>query len=104
MSCGKPHEVDCSTVLDRIYEVLDNEADDATCAMVLAHLQECPPCDQQVGVERKLKELVARACGCETVPDDVRRRVELSIEQVRVQVRSGDQVMSVDIETTRWTD
>ncbi len=34
MSCGRPHEVPCTEVLDRIYAYLDGELDDSDCSKV----------------------------------------------------------------------
>ena len=43
MSCGKPHEVPCSEVLDRVYSYLDGEIDKASGAEIKIHLDECGP-------------------------------------------------------------
>lgn len=98
MSCGNPHEVDCATVLSRLYEVLDNEADEATCEMVRLHLAECAPCDSDAGLEKSVKALVARACGCEPVPDDLRRRVSLTIAAVQV----DENFSMTQVQTVEW--
>lgn len=100
MSCGNHHDVDCSQVLERLNEVLDNEADEATCAMVLQHLAECPPCNSDAGTEKSIKALVARACGCEPVPEDLRRRVSLTIASVQVESDAG----IVTVQSIEWTD
>jgi mycothiol system anti-sigma-R factor len=86
MSCGQPHEVDCTEVLGVVYTFLDNEADDATCAMVRQHLEECSPCLRKFGIERQLKELVARSCGCDPVPEDLRAKVVTRIREVRIEI------------------
>ena len=31
MSCGEPHETDCSEILDHLYEFLDREMPDSDC-------------------------------------------------------------------------
>jgi mycothiol system anti-sigma-R factor len=86
VSCGEPHEVDCTTVLDVVYTFLDDEADETTCAMVRQHLEECAPCLRKFGLERSLKELVARSCGCDPVPEGLRAKVVTRIQQVRVEI------------------
>ena len=88
MSCGDPHEVDCAVVLDAVYTFLDDEADERTCAVVRQHLEECAPCLRRFGMERALKELVARSCGCDPVPDDLRAKVVTRIQQVRVEIET----------------
>jgi mycothiol system anti-sigma-R factor len=90
MSCGSPHEVDCQEVLDAVYTFLDDEADEATCAKVRQHLDECAPCLAKFGVEQRLKELVQRSCGCDPVPEDLRVRVVTAIRAVSVRVESVD--------------
>ena len=40
MSCGNPHEVPCSEVLDRVYTYLDGEMDQISYAKVQVHLDE----------------------------------------------------------------
>jgi mycothiol system anti-sigma-R factor len=105
VSCGNPHEVDCAQVHARLYEFLDNEADEATCAMMRQHLAECWPCNQTYGVEQSVKALVARACGCEPVPDDLRRRVSMTISQVEVQIQAepGAPVTGIQMQSVEWT-
>jgi mycothiol system anti-sigma-R factor len=90
MSCGKPHEVDCSVVLDRVYEYIDNELDTADCLQVRRHLDECGPCLARYGLEEAVKALVHRSCGCDEVPQDLRSKVLTRIRQVRVEAGSGD--------------
>lgn len=67
MSCGNPHAVPCTEVLLRIHEYLDNEADamdGVTIHEIQHHLEECPPCMRQFGLEQMVRALVQRACGC----------------------------------------
>jgi mycothiol system anti-sigma-R factor len=93
MSCGQPHEVDCTEVLDVVYAFLDNEADEVTCAMVRVHLEECAPCLRKFGLERQVKELVARSCGCDPVPEDLRAKVITRIHSVRVELERVERVV-----------
>ena len=86
MSCGKPHEVDCSEILGRVYEYLDNEMDTRDCAKVRQHLDECGPCLEKYGLEEAVKTLVHRSCGCDDVPRDLRSKVLTRIHEVRVQI------------------
>lgn len=86
MSCGNPHDTDCSDVLDRIYAYLDGELDEDLCGDIRKHLDECGPCLKEYGLDRIVKQLVARHCGCDPVPDDLRSRVMSRIEQVRLEM------------------
>ncbi len=95
MSCdkdqdrGHDHEHaparDCSEVLDRVFFFLDNELDQADCADIQRHLDECGPCLAKYDLERTVKTLVARSC-TEVAPEGLRQRVLLSIKQVSVRI------------------
>ena len=88
MSCGKPHETDCSEVLDRVFEYLDNEMSTLDCAKIKQHLEECGPCLREYHLDEALKALVRRSCACEHAPDELRTRVLTRITQVRLEIES----------------
>ena len=89
MSCGNPHDTDCGEVLDAVYAYLDGELDDARrVAHHPQHLDECAPCLREFGIEQEVKVLVARCCGGDQVPADVRERVISRIRAVTVTVRA----------------
>ena len=90
MSCGRPHKVPCSEVLDRIYAYLDGELDDSDCAKVREHLDECGPCLREYGLEGAVKRLVAKHCGCDQVPADLRAKVLVRIQEVRAEIEFAD--------------
>jgi anti-sigma factor (TIGR02949 family) len=83
MSCGKPHETDCSEVLDHLYEYLDDEMSDDACAKFKEHFDECYPCLEKYGLEQAVKKLVKRCCGQDDVPTDLRSKVLSRIELIR---------------------
>ena len=85
MSCGDPHETDCSEVLDRVYEYLDGEALELDCAKIKQHLIECGPCLQQYHLAEAVKALVRRSCRYEIAPDELRLKILTRITQVRVE-------------------
>jgi len=85
MSCGKPHETDCSEVLERMFFFLDNELEQANCAQIQHHLAECGPCLQKFDLERTVKALVARSC-TEHAPETLRTRVLMRIRHVQVDI------------------
>ena len=73
----------CEEILARMVFFVDNELDDADCATIQQHLDDCGPCLADFDVERAVKALVARSC-CETAPEELRERVRVSIRQVHV--------------------
>ncbi|MCC5579562.1 MULTISPECIES: mycothiol system anti-sigma-R factor [Microtetraspora] len=83
MSCGDHHDTDCGEVLDRVYSYLDGELDDVRRADIRQHLDECGPCLEEYGLEKVVKQLVAKHCGCDPVPDDLRTKILARIAQVR---------------------
>ncbi|MDP3713565.1 MAG: mycothiol system anti-sigma-R factor [Mycobacteriales bacterium] len=86
MSCGDPHETPCSEVLEQVYLYLDQEQDADHHGKIRIHLDECAPCLREYGLEQAVKALVARCCGGDTPPTDLRERVMLRIQEVRVEI------------------
>jgi mycothiol system anti-sigma-R factor len=87
MSCGNPHETDCSEVLDAVYRFLDGEMDDDNRHLILEHLDECAPCLRQFGIEQHVKALVARCCGNDHAPQSLRVKVVSRINEVRLSIQ-----------------
>ena len=85
MSCGDPHETDCSEVLEKVYLYLDQEDEATDHDKVRIHLDECSPCLRQFGLEQAVKALVARCCN-DPAPVDLRERVLMRIQQVRIEI------------------
>lgn len=83
MSCGEPHDTDCSEVLDHLYEYLDREMPDGDWEKYRAHFEECSPCLEKYGLEQEVKKLVKRCCGHDDVPADLRSKVMGRIEVIR---------------------
>lgn len=101
MSCGKPHETDCSEVLAEVWLFLDDECDPDRRELLQRHLDECGPCLAQYGLEEQLKELLARKCSSEHAPDALKQRLRVSIRQaVADQVSGQAQVVEVTGEAT----
>jgi mycothiol system anti-sigma-R factor len=90
MSCGKPHETPCTEVLDRVYSYLDGEIDDMDCAKVRQHLDECGPCLREYGLEEAVKRLVAKHCGHDPVPSELRAKVLVRIKEVRATIEFAE--------------
>ena len=86
MSCGNPHEVPCSEVLDRVYSYLDGEMDQVSYAKVRVHLDECGPCLREFGLEEAVKKLVAKHCGCDPAPAGLRDKILVRIREVKTTI------------------
>lgn len=86
MSCGKPHETDCAEILERMFLFIDREMADADCTKIQQHLDECSPCLAKYDLEELVKSLVARSCGCDKPPADLRRKVVTRIRKIHVEI------------------
>ena len=86
MSCGKPHETDCSNVIEAVYLYLDGEASDDERLRIRVHLDECGPCLRKYGLEQEVRTLVARCCGQDQAPERLRAAVVARLQQVRVEI------------------
>ncbi len=86
MSCGNPHEIDCSQALENVYLYLDGEMPDEDCAQLRRHIEECSPCLREYGLEQAFKALIARSCGCEPTPPEIRERLIVRLREVRVEL------------------
>jgi mycothiol system anti-sigma-R factor len=87
MSCDD-NDVDCAEVLDRVYDFLDHDPDgrQITYDEIKEHPNGCEPCLSMYDIERIIRELLARSCGCEHAPDELRVKVQARIREVRVQI------------------
>jgi mycothiol system anti-sigma-R factor len=81
MSCGKPHETDCAEVLAEVWLFLDHECDNQRRKVLEKHLDECSPCLERYGIEEHLKELLARKCGGDMAPAELKQRLRDSIRK-----------------------
>ncbi|GLY22985.1 mycothiol system anti-sigma-R factor [Micromonospora sp. NPDC050187] len=84
MSCGEPHETDCREVLAEVYLYLDLECAEERRRLIRDHLDECSPCLREYGIEQEVKALVARCCGNETAPAELRERLRIRISELVV--------------------
>ncbi len=86
MSCGNPHDIDCRQVIEQVYLYLDGEMTDEGCADIRQHLDECSPCLRAYGVDQDIKTLIARKCGCDTAPSELKVRVLARLQSVRIEI------------------
>jgi mycothiol system anti-sigma-R factor len=78
--------MDCGKVIEQVYLYLDGELPDGDCSEVRRHLDDCAPCLREYGLEQVFKTLVARSCGCDETPPDVKERLLGRLRQVRVEL------------------
>ena len=84
------HETDCSVVLSEVYLYLDLECSDDRRVLIKKHLDECSRCLREYGIEHEVKALVARSCGDETAPQELRDRVRLRLRELTVEVETRE--------------
>jgi mycothiol system anti-sigma-R factor len=72
-------------VLDTIYAYLDGELDTTDQSKVRQHLDECGPCLREYGLEDAVKKLIRKRC-CDPAPADLRAKVLVRIQEVRLQI------------------
>ena len=66
--------VSCEEVIEKLFEFLDRELDEAAQCEIERHLETCRGCFSRVTFERKLRARVAQVTDVEA-PDTLRRRV-----------------------------
>jgi mycothiol system anti-sigma-R factor len=84
MSCGEPHETDCREVLAEVYLYLDLECSEDRRLLIHDHLDECSPCLREYGIEHEVKALVARSCGAESAPVELKERLRAKLAELVV--------------------
>jgi mycothiol system anti-sigma-R factor len=90
MSCGNPHKVPCTEVLEQVYSYIDNEISEADCHEIREHLDECGPCLREFGLEEAVKKLVAKHCGCDPAPADLRGKILVRIREAQAEIEVAD--------------
>ena len=105
MSCGQPHETDCSDVLAEVWLFLDNECDGERRRLLAGHLDECGPCLAEYGLEEKLKRLLATKCGGDKAPAALREQIRVAVlQQAQVTLTEsadGTTYTKVEVRTTQ---
>ena len=90
MSCGDPHETDCRDVLEEVYLYLDLECTDDRRMVIREHLDECSPCLREYGIEQEVKALVARCCGGDTAPMELKERLRVRLAELVFEAESRE--------------
>lgn len=75
---------DCADVVLRLFEYVDNEASEADCRQIQAHLDECGSCLREYEKDVLLKAMIRRACGCEQAPPALRAQIMTRITGLSV--------------------
>jgi mycothiol system anti-sigma-R factor len=86
----KDRKADCGVVLSEVYLYLDLECSDTRRELIKKHLDDCTDCLHEYGIEHEVKALVARCCGDETAPSDLRQRLRVKLDQLEVQVETRE--------------
>jgi mycothiol system anti-sigma-R factor len=69
-------------VLEEVYLYLDLECSDERRDLIRTHLDECSPCLREFGIEQEVKALVARCCGDERAPTELRDRLRVRLSEL----------------------
>ena len=83
-------KTDCSVVISEVYLYLDLECSDGRRELIQRHLDDCSDCLREYGIEHEVKALVARCCGDETAPAELRERLRLKLSEYAVEAESHE--------------
>lgn len=75
-------KVDCTEALAEIYLLLDRECGPERDAELRRHLEDCPPCLEEYGIDEQLKQLFARKCGGDHAPAELKQKLRASIRRM----------------------
>jgi mycothiol system anti-sigma-R factor len=76
--------VDCAEVLEEVYDFLHAELAPDRMDAVRGHLGRCTHCEQQYDVEQAVQAMIARSCGCQAAPEELRARILQRITQIEI--------------------
>jgi mycothiol system anti-sigma-R factor len=83
-------KTDCSVVISEVYLYLDLECSDSRRELIQNHLDDCSDCLREYGIEHEVKALVARCCGDETAPAELRQRLRVKLSEYVVEAESHE--------------
>jgi mycothiol system anti-sigma-R factor len=89
VSSDHPSDAECADYLEQIVFFIDNELGEADCEALRKHLETCRPCLEKYDLQRTMKAVVARSCA-EVAPRELRDRVMLRLQQVRVEITTTE--------------
>jgi len=83
-STEPPVKAECAEVLAEVWTLLDGECSAETQAKLRQHLEDCPPCFQQYGLEERIKLLISSKCRGERAPESLRERLRVEISRTTI--------------------
>ena len=89
-------KVRCEEALHDIYLLLDKECSPERDAALRKHIEDCPPCLEEYGIDEAIKKLLARKCGGDHAPSELKSRLRASIRQT-VATRGGVTVERTEV-------
>ena len=81
--------IDCPEAVRRMWAYLDHSLERGPVEEFETHLEACQRCCGELEFSRHMREMVA-AKGSETLPDPLRRRIELLVEGGDLPTRQAD--------------
>lgn len=81
-------QAECHDVLGEVYLYLDLECAETRRELIRQHLDECSPCLREYGIEQEVRALVARCCGAERAPEELRQRLRLKLNDLVIEVET----------------
>ena len=81
---------DCGIVISEVYLYLDLECSEERRQLIQKHLDDCTGCLREFGIEHEVKALVARSCGDERAPRELRERLRLKLNELVVEVETRE--------------
>ena len=67
--------MDCEETIRQVYFFLDGELTAYRRWQVSRHLNRCPPCQHGYDFELEVRQLVAKRCGGDEVPPELKQRI-----------------------------
>jgi len=83
-------KADCGVVLSEVYLYLDLECSEERRLLIRRHLDGCTHCLHEYGIEHEVKALVARCCGDETAPAELRERLKVKLRELSLEVEKRE--------------
>ncbi|PXY26658.1 mycothiol system anti-sigma-R factor [Prauserella sp. PE36] len=100
---GKSDKVHCEEALAEIFLLLDKECSPERDAELRRHIDDCPPCLEEYGIDEQLKQLLARKCGGDHAPAELKNRLRASIRKT-VEEHGGLRISETEVTVERVTE
>jgi len=84
MSCGRPHATPCTQVVASLTSYIDGEVGAEEYRLIAIHMSECPPCEREEQMVRRVQALVVRATSQAAAPETLRARIRATIVEYDV--------------------